>query len=302
VIMHDAGKVVKFVWDHPANEGKRARALLRAVTFQARGRILNKRTLARIGDHSYIWACLHRTSASKAVYANPPDYPEMPVWQRTLMPRDLFVDVGANVGSYSIMAGDLGAEVIALEPAPDTFALLTENVRLNGYPVTTIQAAAGASCGVARFTSGHDSVNRLAVSGPVEVEMVTLDSVIRDRVVAGMKIDVEGFEIDVLRGCEQALSEQRLRLIQLEWNSSSIGAVGSDRAPIAELLARYGYRLYRPDINCTLVPTADLGFGPDVFARPDLHGVHGHVGYDRCPTRSDGRCQPRTGQGNTVRS
>ena len=269
MIIDDAAKVIEFVWDHPANKGRRVQALIRAVNYQARGRLLNKRTLARIGDHSYIWASLHRTGASRAVYANPPDYPEMVVWQRTLMPGDLFIDVGANVGSYSIVAGDRGADVIALEPAPDTFALLAENVRLNDYPVIMIQAAAGVSCGVARFTSGQDCVNRLAVNGPVEVEMLTLDSIIQDRVVAGMKIDVEGFEIDVLRGCEQALSEQRLKLIQLEWNSSSIAAVGSDRAPIAKLLASYGYRLYRPGVDCALVPVTHPGFGADVFARPD---------------------------------
>jgi FkbM family methyltransferase len=186
------------------------------------------------------------------------------------MPGDLFIDVGANVGSYSILAGDLGAHVIALEPAPDTFALLAENVQLNGYPVTMIQAAAGVNCGAARFTTGQDCINRLAANGPVEIEMVSLDSVIQDRVVAGMKVDVEGFEIDVLRGCERALSQQRLKLIQLEWNSSSIEAVGSDRAPIAELLANYGYGLYRPDMDGTLVPATDLGFGPDVFALPNL--------------------------------
>jgi FkbM family methyltransferase len=195
------------------------------------------------------------------------------------MPGDLFIDVGANVGSYSILAGDLGAHVIALEPAPDTFALLAENVRLNGYPVTMIQAAAGVNCGTARFTTGQDCINRLAANGPVEIEMVSLDSVIQDRVVAGMKIDVEGFEIDVLRGCERALSQRRLKLIQLEWNSSSVEAVGSDRAPIAELLANYGYGLYRPGMDGTLVPATDLGFGPDVFALPEYRPHGADRGY-----------------------
>lgn len=270
VIVQDAGKVLKLVWNHPANKGGRIRALLRATEYQARGRLLHRPTLARIGDHSHIWAPLYRAGAARVVYANPPDYPEMIVWQRMLRSGDLFIDVGANVGVYSILAGELGAEVIALEPAPDTFALLVKNVRLNGYPVTVIQAAAGANCGLARFTSGQDCVNRLSACGPVETEVVMLDSIIRDRAVAGMKIDVEGFEIDVLRGCERTLSQQRFKLIQLEWNATSIEAVGADRIPVAELLAGYGYRLYRPRHDGTLVPATDLGFGPDVFARADL--------------------------------
>jgi FkbM family methyltransferase len=263
-------QIVSYIWTHPANERNRARALLRAVRFHARARLTHRRTLARLGDRSMVWADLHRTAASKVVYANPPDYQEMFVWRQLLRPGDLFIDVGANIGSYTIWAGELGAEVIALEPAKDTFALLVENVALNGYTVKPIEAAAGAACGTAQFTSGRDSVNRLDPEGSVEATVVTIDSIIEDCTVAGMKVDVEGFEIEVLRGCERALSEHRIKLIQLEWNASSSMAVGTDRQPVADLLAKYGYGLWRPDGDGKLVPTTDTSFGPDVFARP--HG------------------------------
>jgi FkbM family methyltransferase len=203
------------------------------------------------------------------MYANPPDLPEMLVWRRVLEPGGLFVDVGANVGSYTIWAAELGAEVIALEPADDTFALLVENMALNGYHVDTVHAAAGATCGVARFTAGRDAGNCLDPHGPVETRLVTVDSLIQGRTVAGMKIDVEGFEFEVLQGCERALSEHRIGLIQLEWNTASLAAVGTDRSPVADQLARHGYTLYRPDPNGVLLPIgADVGFGADVFARP----------------------------------
>jgi FkbM family methyltransferase len=260
--------IVRFIWTHPSNQGRRVRALFRFARFQARGRILRRSTLVPLGERSRIVASLHRQAVSKAVWANPPDYAEMLTWQHVLKPGDLFVDVGANVGSYTIWAGDLGAEVIALEPAKDTYDLLVENVALNGYPVHTICAAAGAISGTARFTSGQDALNRLHPGGSAEIQMVTIDSIIKDRTVTGMKVDVEGFEIEVLRGCEQALTDQRLRLIQLEWNASSTAAVGTDRKPVADLLARHGYGLYRPGRDGILVPLTDLSFGPDVFARP----------------------------------
>ena len=229
-IITDTKSVVKFVWTHPANEGARARALLRAASYQTRARLLHRRTLARLGHRSSMWADLHRTAASKVVYANPPDHPEMLAWRQVLRRGDLFLDVGANIGSYAIWAGEIGAEVIALEPAEDTLALLEENVALNSYPIMTIQAAAGATTGTARFTSGRDTVNRLDSRGSVETTMVTIDSIVGNRTAAGMKVDVEGFEIDVLRGCEQALAEHRLKLIQLEWNSTSRGS-RRDRSP-----------------------------------------------------------------------
>ena len=146
--------------------------------------------------------------------------------------------------------------------------MLTENVALNGYPITAIQAVAGATCGTARFTVGLDSVNRVDPEGSVEARMVTIDSVIGDRTVAGMKVDVEGFEIEVLRGCERMLSEHRVKLIQLEWNRTSLQAVGTDRTPVADLLARHRYSLFRPDHRATLMPLRDACFGPDIFARP----------------------------------
>jgi len=264
----DARNVLKFVWEHPSNDGRRSRAVLRAAGFQFRGRVLRQRTLAHLGEKSVIWADLHRTSASRVVYANPPDCPEMLTWKNRIRSGDLFIDIGSNVGIYAIWAAELGAEVIALEPAEDTFALLEENVALNGYPIRTIRAAAGAEPGVARFTSGRDCVNRLDPAGSAEVAMVQVDSVIGDRTVAGMKVDVEGFEIEVLRGCQRALSEHRVKLIQLEWNLTSIQAVGHDRRPVADLLATHGYSLYCAGPDGSLAPHSEPGFRPDVFARP----------------------------------
>jgi FkbM family methyltransferase len=260
--------VVRYVWDHPANSRQRPRALLRLVGYQARTRLLRRRAVARLGERSRLWVDLHRTSASMVMYANPPDLPEMLAWRQALGPGRLFVDVGANIGTYTIWAAECGAEVLALEPAADTFRLLQENVELNGYQVTAIQAAAGDRCGSARFTAGRDAGNSLDPGGPVETRLVTVDSLIGDRYVCGMKVDVEGFEIDVLRGCTRALAEHRIGLLQLEWNAMSRWSLGTDRRPVAELLARYGYALHRPDADGRLIPVTDPGYGPDVFARP----------------------------------
>jgi 2-polyprenyl-3-methyl-5-hydroxy-6-metoxy-1,4-benzoquinol methylase len=145
--------VLRFVWGHPANSRRRVRAVLRAVRYQAQVRLLHRRVMARLGEKSQVWVDRHRTAASKVIYGNPPDLPEMLVWRRALRDGGLFVDVGANLGTYSIWAAELGAQVIALEPAPDTFGLLMENIELNGYQVNAVQAADGDHCGTARFTA-----------------------------------------------------------------------------------------------------------------------------------------------------
>jgi FkbM family methyltransferase len=256
--------------------------LLRAASYQARARILGQRTKAKLGERSVLWVDLHRAAAVKVVYGNPPDYREMMVWRRALREGDLFLDVGANIGGYSIWAGELGARVIALEPAADTFRLLTENAALNSYPITTIQAAVGAANGTATFTSGHDALNRFDPSGTIKTKVVTVDSLIGDNLVAGMKVDVEGFEIEVLRGCENALREQRIKLIQLEWNQECLRSLGIDREPVADLLAKHGYALYRPTNQGDLIPLTNLEFGPDVFAKP-IGDLPGHGSFTQSP-------------------
>jgi FkbM family methyltransferase len=257
-----ASAVFRFVWDHPSNAGHRPRALLRLAGYQFRARVLRRRAIARLGERSQIWVDLHRTPASKVVYANPPDMPEVEVWRQALRGSGLFFDIGANVGTYTIWAAECGAEVIALEPAADTFGLLLENVALNGYRVQAIQAGASARFGTARFTAGRDSGNHLDPNGPVEAKLVTIDSLIGERRVVGMKVDVEGFEIDVLQGCTRALSERRIGLIQLEWNAQSQRVVATDRRPVVDLLSQHGYQLFRPDPRGCLCPSPIRGSAP----------------------------------------
>jgi FkbM family methyltransferase len=263
----EARNVVRFIWEHPANRGKRLQVLGRAARFQIEGRLLHRRALARLGARSVVWAELHRTAGSKVLYANPPDYPEMVVWAARLKPGDLFVDVGANVGTYTIWAGELGARIIAVEPASDAFVLLRQNVELNGYPVELVQSAAGAMNGTAMFTSGQDCVNHLDPAGDVQVDVITVDNLLRGRIASGVKIDVEGHEMDVLSGCVESLASHRIGLLQIEWNRSSETAVGTDRTPVADLLTGFGYRLYRPTPEGLLTDAGSHpAYGPDVFA------------------------------------
>ena len=269
-----AAEVLEFTWKHPANRGRRVRALAAVARFQVLGRLLGRRAIARVGDHSVIRADVHAYHAARAMYGNPLDWNEMTAWRRTLKPGSLFVDVGANVGLYTIWALDIGAEVIAVEPDRRSRERLSENLMLNGYSATIVPAAAGESAGVLRLTVGLDNQNHLVLDSDATtvpsatVPVQPLDDIVGDRVVDGLKIDVEGAELLVLRGARRSLSSQRIRLIQLEWNRASLDLLGEERASTATFLASYGYELLRPDASGELTPLSDLGFGPDVFARP----------------------------------
>lgn len=253
----------KSVATNPANEGRTTRQFAHAIAFQLRWRTFHMATKTRIGGHSFMWAHGDSWGSKAVVYGNPPDV-EMFKWSTALSPGDLFVDIGANVGCYTLWALDLGAQVVAFEPDRLARERLERNLDLNGYAAEIVPAAASDSLGRAFFTQGKDTMNSLAEAGVgrVEVPTTTLDAVLGRRYAAGVKIDVEGHERRVLEGARQALADRRIELLQLEWNDSCESALGESRAPIAEMLEGYGYRLFRVDGT----PVLGDVYGPDVFA------------------------------------
>jgi FkbM family methyltransferase len=263
--MRTAIGVGSYVWNHPANKGHRIRQLAKALRFQARGRVLGRPTVVPIGTRSRMLVDLHSFGATKAVYANPPDWPEMLVWRQRLHQGSLFVDVGANVGVYSVWAADLGAEVVAVEPNPAAVNRLKANFDLNGYALVVYQGVLADHAGQLTFDGSTDTTGHISSEGE-QVPAFTLDDVLENRVAAGVKIDVEGAERLVLQGAGRALAEHRIKCLQIEWNHQSEIFFGESREPLADLLQKCGYRLLRADQNGHLVIPASADFGTDVFA------------------------------------
>jgi FkbM family methyltransferase len=260
----------KYIASHPANRGHVLRALARAAAFQLKARLTRRPVLTNLGD-AKIWVHAGSTAATKVIYGSPPDWEEMLAWKRVIKRGDLFIDVGANVGTYSLWVASAGARVKAVEP--DTLALerLHENVRLNPrFDIEVIPAALAEHEGTVRFTEGLDTVNR--IGGTRTVNALTLDVLLGEGSARGVKIDVEGFEQVVLAGARDAIASHRIDIFQLEWNGMSRTSVGADRQPIADMLRSAGYELMRPDLAGILSPSNVDGFGADVFAvSPDAH-------------------------------
>lgn len=265
-----AGAVLRYVFRHPSNQGHRVRAIVRAMTFQVRGR-LGMRTLAHVGNEARMWAVLHQAGSSKAVYANPSDHAEMNAWRRILRPGDLFVDGGSNVGTYALWAADCGASVICVEPSTATIHLLEENLNLNPHlgKVEIHKCALADTPGEMMLTKDRSTSNHLLLEGDTGelVPVQTLDQVLGDRIAAGVKLDVEGAERLVLDGAHRALEDGRVMVLQIEWNQMSERVLGEDRSPIVSILQAHGYQFFRPDKSGKLLPTNDFAFSDvDMFA------------------------------------
>ncbi|MHC5077365.1 MAG: FkbM family methyltransferase, partial [Planctomycetota bacterium] len=137
-------------------------------------------------------------------------------------PGSVFFDVGANVGTYSVVASEVHeAKVVSLEPHPATYSELKKNIELNKRKnVLMLNLAASDSNGVLRFTNFGNSDSPLnKIVGPDEttnnvlkVEGKTLDQICEDiNVVPNIiKIDVEGQEPKVLDGFKKSIHHVRL--------------------------------------------------------------------------------------------
>ena len=164
------------------------------------------------------------TGITGNIYAGLHEFADMAFVLHFLRPHDLFVDVGANVGSYTILAsGVVGCRTVAFEPDPEAAVALERNVALNRLVerVETRRAAVGDRDGTIRFSVGLDTVNHVTAQPDMPSRDVPIQTL--DRAVFGagliprlIKIDVEGFEASVLRGARAVLAESELIAVQTE--------------------------------------------------------------------------------------
>jgi FkbM family methyltransferase len=146
--------------------------------------------------------------------------------RRLITPESVFIDVGAFIGFYSILAAKLRARVIALEPDPRSFQILLHNIEMSALRqrVLLINAAVGACKGSIKLkladnpseSSASDYLNDSRVVGVVEVPMISLDEIFKSQElkrVDVIKIDVEGSGSDVVAGAKLVLSRFRPHMI-----------------------------------------------------------------------------------------
>ncbi len=176
------------------------------------------------------------------------EFEDMAFVLHCLRPQDLFVDIGSNVGVYSLLAsGGAGAESLAFEPVPETFFVLQENIVLNKLSelVTPLNLGLGKEAGALRFTRHLDGINHVLAPGEatgqsLEVEVKSLDQALQNRDVNLIKLDVEGFELPVLQGAKESLNNPALKGLIIELNGSG-ERYGMDEKQIVKLLQEAGF-------------------------------------------------------------
>lgn len=169
---------------------------------------------------------------------------------RTLNPGETYVDVGANIGLLALRAASVvgaSGHVVAVEAHPRTASFLRENVALNGFGNVVVESCAvGDMRGTVWFSDRHsDDQNAVdLVRKGLEVPLIPLDQLLpASRVprVHLLKIDVEGFELQALRGATDLL--RRTDRILIESNAHHCARYGYHASDVYDLLRAAGFRL-----------------------------------------------------------
>jgi FkbM family methyltransferase len=181
---------------------------------------------------------------------------EPQVWNHLVAqvrPGDVVADVGAFIGLYTVsLAKRVGpfGRVVAFEPDPENFTALKAQVELNRVSdrVELIQAAAGVQNGTVPFEVGRASESHVGLgseNGARTVQCVRLDDVFADRRLDIIKIDVEGYEEEVLKGSARLLQDdsRRPRAIYIEVHPYAWPATGTSSESLLGFLSRCNYQV-----------------------------------------------------------
>ncbi|HEX2616129.1 MAG TPA: FkbM family methyltransferase [Flavobacteriales bacterium] len=202
-----------------------------------------------------------------------------------VQPEHTVIDIGGNIGIYAMQFAKLAyrGRVITFEPDPVNFARLQEHSAMNqASNVTAVRMGIGAKAATHRLyqvVPTNSGMNRMITQGEVDPDVPFTEIRVEplDAAIAGMnvtrvdvlKMDVEGFEDEALRGAEATVRRYKPVLF-VEVNDENLIDNGSSARTLIDRIRSWGYRVYRVPGREPLLPEVDLrGCVMDVLCLPD---------------------------------
>jgi len=252
--MFELFEVLKKTWNHPFNKNEPILGIGRFVRWQINNLLNPHPIVYQLTSNSKLIIQKGMKGATGNLYNGLLEFSDMLFVLHCLRPEDHFVDLGANIGVYTALASaEIGAATLSIEPVPGVFASLELNVAINKIDskVTLLNIAVGEKEGTLKFTSELDTVNHVATQeeiktdAVIEVKVLTLDSIIVD-IPTIIKIDVEGYETNVLKGAEKTIGNPALKAVIIELNGSG-NRYGFDETAIHNQFLQNGFQPYQYD-------------------------------------------------------
>lgn len=235
---------LRHVWRHPLNAEAPLAGIGRFVRWQIATRLFPGAAVAiPFTDRARLLVSRGMYGATQNVYCGLNDFEDMSFVLHYLREGDIFLDVGANVGAYTVLASAAaGAQTYAFDPSPAALESLRANVELNRIVdrVNIEPYAIGRAPGsVSVSTSGPSAMHHIGAEGSASlIEMRTIDSYRLHPSV--MKIDVEGYEGEVLAGASETAGRGELVAIITENNDEKI-KYGDGIQSVSSFMSEHGF-------------------------------------------------------------
>lgn len=218
---------LNFIFTHPLTKANKLKSSFRYLHWQIGARILGNQVLIPWVDDAKLIANIGDSGSTGNIYTGLMDYEEMFFLLHALQDTETFVDIGANTGAYTVLASKvIGAPSITYEPIPVTFEKLLDQIHINR--IDDLVKAKNNGVGDEHihlfFTNNHDTMNKVSLTGKtkntVQVETIILDEDLDKSKKYFLKIDVEGFEYNVIEGAHKILESPNAMALILELNNS----------------------------------------------------------------------------------
>lgn len=246
---------LKHITSHPLTENRKISAIFRYFKWQFQSRLDKGIHIVPFVENTKLAAQSGMTGATGNIYTGLHEFNDMGFLLHFLRNTevekdDYFMDIGANIGSYTVLAaGVIGTQTTSIEPIPVTYQKLQKNIELNNLSIkaTALNIGLGAKKGVLQFTKSLDTVNHVATEETpkdqrIDVLIEKVDDV-ATKIPILVKIDVEGFETEVINGGETIFASPLQKAIIIELNGSG-DRYGYDESKIHQKLENWGYKPY----------------------------------------------------------
>ena len=167
---------------HPVNHDRKWRAVLEYGFIQVAALVVQRDVCVKFPNDTRLLISPRMKGAAHFITPGLCEFEDMSFVMHFLRPDEMFADVGANVGAFTVLAaGVAGARAVSFEPSPDTYAMLRRNVGVNHLDerVRAVNAAVGGKSGTVQFSIGLGTENHVAAAsekdGSASIRMTTLD-------------------------------------------------------------------------------------------------------------------------------
>lgn len=249
------------VINHPVNRQNKVRSVSRILWWKANQLFFHLPSIVEVAPGIKCICYPASSFGGLVVYTKLPEFKELEFLKDVLNKNDIFLDIGANIGIFSLVAASkiTSGKIYAFEPFPDVYDKLSENIRLNdlGHLIKVVKKVVSDKSGKEEFLLEDKSetasiVNRtnrnLAFKKIPSIKLDDFISAEHLQYIDLVKIDVEGAEFKVLKGFSDYIKRGKVGSIIFEINKNNIYFDG-DTKRILSFLIKNQYHIFNFENN-----------------------------------------------------